>query len=61
MSDAMPTETRGEHYVVEIDGVPKFQFQIFSQALSAALLLRSDFPRCTVKLRGGNEGCAPKQ
>jgi hypothetical protein len=51
MTDALPTENRSECYVIEVDGVPKFEFRIFVQAVSAALLLRSDFPRCTVKLR----------
>jgi hypothetical protein len=51
MMDALPTETPDECYIIEVDGVPKFEFRIFGQALSAALLLRTDFPRCTVKLR----------
>jgi hypothetical protein len=61
MTDALPTENRSECYVIEVDGVPKCEFRIFVQALSAALLLRSDFPRCTVKLRGADQSSATKQ
>ena len=45
-----------ESYVVEIDGIPKFEFRVFAQALSAALQLRHDLPYCTVKLRSADEG-----
>jgi hypothetical protein len=51
MTDALATENRAECHVIEVDGVPKFEFRVFGEALSAALLLRSDFPRCSVKLR----------
>ena len=51
MKDALPTETPDECYIIEVDGVPKFEFRVFGQALSVALRLRRDFPRCTVKLR----------
>jgi len=61
MTDALPTENRSECYVIEVDGVPKFEFRIFGEALSAALLLRSDFPRCNVKLRSADQVSAPKQ
>ena len=55
MKDALPNDSHSECYVVEIDGVPKFQFGVFAKALSAALQLRRDLPRCTVKLRGADE------
>jgi hypothetical protein len=54
MKDALPTETPDECYIIEVD-VPKFEFRIFGQALSVALRLRRDFPRCTVKVRGTDE------
>ena len=44
-----------ERYVVEIDGIPKFEFRVFAKALSAALQLKHDLPNCTVKLRGDDE------
>jgi hypothetical protein len=59
MTDAPPSANRSECYVIEVDGLPRFEFRIFGQALSAALLLRSDFPRCTVKLRNADEVSAP--
>jgi hypothetical protein len=61
MKDALPTETPDERYIIDVDGVPQFEFRRFGQALSVALRLRRDFPRCTVKLRGTDERSAPKQ
>jgi hypothetical protein len=61
MTDALATENRAECYVIEVDGVPKFEFRVFGEALSAALLLRNDFPRCSVKLRSVDHTSAPKQ
>jgi len=60
MKDALPTDAPSEVYVVEIDGVPEFESRLFGQALSVALRLRRDFPRCTVKLRSAEERNAPK-
>ena len=51
MKDALASNSPSESYVVEIDGVPKFEFRVFAQALSAAFQLRYDLPYSTVKLR----------
>ena len=55
MKDALPSDFPSERYVVEIDGIPRCEFRVFAKALSAALQLRRDLPRCTVKLRGADE------
>jgi hypothetical protein len=56
MKDALASDSPHESYVVEIDGIPKFEFRVFAQALSAALQLRHDLPYCTVKVRSADEG-----
>ena len=40
MKDALASDSSSESYVVEIDGVPKFEFRVFAKALFAALQLR---------------------
>ena len=55
MKDALASDSSSESYVVEIDGVPKFEFRVFAKALFAALQLRPDHPNCTVKLRAADE------
>jgi hypothetical protein len=55
MKDALANDPSRESYVVEIDGVAKFEFRVFAKALSAALQLKHDLPNCTVKLRGDDE------
>jgi hypothetical protein len=56
MKDALASDSSCESYVVEIDGVPKFEFRVFAKALFAALQLRQDLPHCTVKVRSADEG-----
>ena len=46
MKDALASDPPRECYVVEIDGIPEFEFSVFAQALCAALQLRYDFPNC---------------
>jgi hypothetical protein len=55
MKDALASDSPRESYVVEIDGIPEFEFRVFAQALSAALQLRHYLPNCTVKLRAADE------
>ena len=55
MKDALASDSPRESYVVEIDGVPKFEFPVFAKALSAALQLRHDLPYGTVKVRSADE------
>ena len=55
MKHALASDSPRESYVVEIDGIPKFEFRVFAKALSAALQLKHDLPFCTVKLRGADE------
>jgi hypothetical protein len=42
MKDALASDSPRDSYVVEIDGVPKFEFRVFAKALFAALQLRHD-------------------
>ena len=56
MKNAPANNSSGENYVVEIDGIPKFEYRVFVQALSAALRLRQDLPDCHVQLRTAEEG-----
>ena len=51
MKNALASNSPSESYVLEIDGVPQFEFRVFVQALSAGLQLRHDLPNCSVKLR----------
>jgi hypothetical protein len=44
MKHALASDSPRESYVIEIDGIPKFEFRVFSQALSAALHLKHDLP-----------------
>jgi hypothetical protein len=55
MKNAPANDSASESYVVEIDGIPKFEYRVFAQALSAALQLKHDLPNCTVKLRTADE------
>ena len=62
MKDALANDPSRESYVVEIDGVAKFEFRVFAKALSAALQLKHDLPYCTIKLLSADETTsAPKQ
>lgn len=51
MKNALSDDHPHECYVVEIDGIAKFEYQVFVKALSASLQLKHDFPKCSVKLR----------
>ena len=55
MKNALENEPSFERYVLEIDGISKFEFRVFVQALSAGLQLRHDHPNSSVKLRAADE------
>jgi hypothetical protein len=44
-----------ERYVVEIDGIAKFEYRVFVKALTAGLQLKQEFPNRAVKLRDADE------
>jgi hypothetical protein len=44
-----------ECYFVEIDGIVKFECQVFVEALTACLQLKHEFPNSTIKLRDADE------
>jgi hypothetical protein len=61
MKNALGNDSSSECYVLEIDGIPKFEYRVFVEALSAGLQLRHDLPNCSVKLRATDESTsAPK-
>ena len=49
-----------ERYVIEIDGVPKAEYEVFVKALQAGLQFRHEFPRCSVRLRDADEAAGSK-
>ena len=51
MKNALATDPSHECYIVELDGIAKFEYRVFVQALSAGLQLKQEFPNCSVKLR----------
>jgi hypothetical protein len=51
MKNALCEDPSRECYVVEIDGMPRFEYRVFIKALSAGLQLKHDFPNSCVKLR----------
>jgi hypothetical protein len=51
MKDAPANDASAELYVLEVDGIPQLEYQVFVQALSHGLQLRRDFPNSRVKLR----------
>jgi hypothetical protein len=44
-----------QRYVVEIDGIAKFEYRVFVKALTAGLQLKQEFPNRAVKLRDADE------
>jgi len=55
MKNAHAKEPSGECYVLEIDGIPKFEYHVFVKALSASLQLKHDFPNSKIKIRDADE------
>ena len=56
MKNALANDPSHEGYVVELDGIAKFEYRVFVKALSEALQLRHDLPNCSVRLRAADEG-----
>ncbi len=46
--------------VVELDGIAKFEYQVFVKALSAGLQLKQEFPNSSVKLRDADDNLFPR-
>jgi hypothetical protein len=55
MKNAPADNLHGEFYILEIDGIPKFEYRVFLQALSAGLQLKHDFPNSSIKIRDADE------
>ena len=51
MKNALANDPSHEFYVVELDGIAKFEYRVFVNALSAVLQLKQEFPNNSVKLR----------
>ena len=50
MKNALANDPSHEFYVVELDGIAKFECRVFVKALSAGSQLKQEFPTNTVKL-----------
>jgi hypothetical protein len=51
MKNALANDPSHEFYVVELDGIAKFEYRVFVNTLSAGLQLKQEFPNNSVKLR----------
>ena len=60
MKNALANDPSPECYVLEIDGIPKFEYRVFVQALSAVLQLKYEFPHSSVKLRDADDNLFSK-
>jgi hypothetical protein len=51
MKYALANDPSQECYIVEIDGIAKFEYRVFVIALSISLQLKKEFPTSSIKLR----------
>ncbi len=67
MHNDLAIPIRQELYVVEVDGIKKFEHRIFIEALKRGLELKRQYPHSEVKLRDADgdgptdESIAPKR
>jgi len=59
MKNALANDPSHEGYVVELDGIAKFEYRVFVKALSAGLQLKQEFPNSRVKLRDADDNLFP--
>jgi hypothetical protein len=55
MKYALANDPSQERYIVEIDGIPKFEYRVFVEALSVSLQLKKELPTSNIKLRDAVE------
>ncbi len=55
MKYALANDPSQERYIVEIDGVAKFEYRVFVEALSVSLQLKKEVPPSSIKLRDAEE------
>ena len=55
MKNKLANDLHSERYVVEIDGIAKWEYRVFVKALTAGLQLKQEFPNRAVKLRDADE------
>jgi len=60
MKNALASHPSPECYVVEIDGIPKFEYRVFVHALAAGLRLKQELPASSIKLREADESTSVK-
>ena len=60
MKNALANDPSHEGYVVELDGIAKFEYRVFVKALSAGLQLKQEFPNSSVKLRDADDNLFPR-
>ncbi len=51
MKNKLANDLHSERYVVEIDGIAKWEYRVFVKALTAGLQLKQEFPNSSIKLR----------
>ncbi len=55
MKCALANDPCQERYIIEIDGIAKFEYRVFVIALSVSLQLKKEFPASSIKLRDAVE------
>ncbi len=55
MNSALANDPSQERYIVEIDGIAKFEYRVFIIALAVSLQLKKEFPTSSIKLRDAVE------
>ena len=55
MQTKLANDSSRERYVVEIDGIAKSEYRVFTKALIAGLQLKQQFPTSCVKLCDADE------
>jgi hypothetical protein len=50
MKHALSNDPSQERYIVEIDGIAKFEYRVFVKAPSVSLQLKQEFPTSSIKL-----------
>ncbi len=55
MKYVLANDPSQDRYIVEIDGVAKFEYRVFVEALSVSLQLKKELPTSSIKLRDAVE------
>ncbi len=55
MNNDVAKASLDERYIIEVDGKPKSEYQIFLEALIAGLALKEQFPDSKIRVHDANE------